>query len=130
MKQNIQNKNAFVQKVFDQVFDKYDLMNDIISLGTHRLWKKQLINWLAPTNNKKLLDVACGTGDLVKLYIKFTNNNCQIHAVDPNSKMIEIGKKKLVQFNNIHWHVSVVEKLKFKDDTFDYCTISFGIRNV
>ena len=92
MKLNDQSKSIFVQKVFDQVFDKYDLMNDIISLGTHRLWKKRLIHWLAPTNNKKFLDMACGTGDLVKLYIKYTNNDYQIHAVDPNSKMIEIGK--------------------------------------
>ena len=101
-----------------------------MSFGTHRLWKKRLIHWLAPTNNKKFLDMACGTGDLVKLYIKYTNNDYQIHAVDPNSKMIEIGKKKLVQFKNIHWHVSTAEKLKFKNDIFDYCTISFGIRNI
>ena len=130
MKQHIQNKNVFVKKVFDRVFDKYDLMNDIVSLGTHRLWKRQLINWLAPASNKKLLDVASGSGDLVKLYIKYTNNNCQIHAIDSNSKMIEIGKKKLTKFKNVHWHVSKAEKLKFKDNTFDYCTISFGIRNV
>ena len=51
MKLNNQNKSIFVQKVFDQVFDKYDLMNDIISLGGHRIWKKQLINWIAPTSN-------------------------------------------------------------------------------
>jgi len=126
----MRNKNAYVQKVFNQVFDKYDLMNDIMSLGTHRLWKRQLINWLAPTSNKKLLDLACGTGDLIKLYIKFTKNNYQIHAVDPNSKMIEMGRKKLAQFKNIHWYVSTAEKLKFKNDIFDYCTISFGIRNV
>ena len=56
MKLNMRNKKVFVQNVFDQVFDKYDLMNDIMSLGTHRLWKKQLMNWLSPTNNKKLLD--------------------------------------------------------------------------
>jgi len=129
MKQNTQIKSDFVQKVFDQVSDKYDLMNDIMSLGVHRLWKRQLINWLAPAANKKLIDLASGSGDLVKLYVKFTNNNCQIHAVDSNSKMIEIGKKKLFRFKNIHWHLGTAEKLQFKDNSFDYCTIGFGIRN-
>ena len=94
MKLNNQNKSIFVQKVFDQVFDKYDLMNDIISLGGHRIWKKQLINWLAPSSNKKLLDVACGSGDIIKIFNECTENTCEIYAVDQNSKMISIGKKK------------------------------------
>ena len=130
MKSNIENKNIFINKVFNQVFDKYDLMNDIMSFGTHRLWKKQLMNWLAPSINKKLIDVACGTGDIVKLYTKYTNNKCQINAIDPNSKMIKIGKKKLGQNKNIIWNIGTAEKLKFKDKTFDYYTIVFGIRNV
>ena len=69
MKTNIKNKNVFVQKVFNQVFDKYDLMNDIMSVTAHRLWKKQLVSWLSPSKNKKILDMACGTGDIVKLLI-------------------------------------------------------------
>ncbi len=130
MKLDMRNKKVFVQEVFDQVFDKYDLMNDIMSLGIHRLWKKQLMNWLSPTNNKKLLDMACGTGDLVKLFINHTNNDSQIYAVDQNSQMINIGKKKLRKYKNIRWSVCGAEKLNFKDNFFDYYTISFGIRNV
>ena len=57
MKLNKQNKGHYVQNVFDQVFDKYDLMNDIMSLGAHRIWKKEFINWLAPPNNKKLFQI-------------------------------------------------------------------------
>lgn len=130
MKLNDQNKNIFVQKVFDRVFDKYDLMNDIMSLGSHRIWKKQLINWIAPTSNKKLLDVACGSGDIIKIFNECTKNSCKIYAVDQNSKMISIGKKKLKACNNIKWSVGRAEKLKFKDNFFDFYTISFGIRNV
>ena len=130
MKLNKQNKKIFVQEVFDQVSDKYDLMNDIMSLGTHRLWKRQLMNWLSPAVDKKLLDMACGTGDLVKLFLKYTNNKCQIYAVDQNSRMIKIGKKKLSKNQNVHWKIGKAEELKFKDNFFDYYTISFGIRNV
>ena len=130
MKLNNQNKSVFVQNVFNQVFNKYDLMNDIMSLGVHRFWKKQFINWLAPLNNKKLLDMACGSGDIVKLFIKYTKNNCQIDAIDANTKMISIGKKRLKNYKNINWNIGNAEKLKFKDNTFDYYTISFGIRNV
>jgi len=130
MKLNNQKKSVFVQNVFDQVFDKYDFMNDVMSLGIHRLWKKHFIDWLAPLNNKKLLDMACGSGDIVKLFINYTKNNCQIDAIDANTKMISIGKKKLKNYNNIKWNIGNAEKLKFKNNTFDYYTISFGIRNV
>jgi len=130
MKINIENKNTLVQKVFNQAFKNYDLMNDVISFGTHRLWKKQLMNWLSPSNNKRLIDVACGTGDLIKLFIKYTNNNYNVDAVDSNSKMVNVGKEKLKNFSKIKWHVCNAEKLCFKDNTFDYYTISFGIRNV
>jgi len=129
MKLNKQNKGHYVQNVFDQVFNKYDLMNDIMSLGTHRIWKKEFINWMAPSNNKKLLDMACGSGDITKLFIDSTNNS-KVEAMDANSKMISIGKKKLYKYKNIRWSVGRAEKLKFKNNIFDFYTISFGLRNV
>ena len=129
MKLNKQNKGHYVQNVFDKVFDKYDLMNDIMSLGAHRIWKKEFINWLAPPNNKKLLDMACGSGDISKLYIDSTKNS-RVEAMDANSKMISIGKKKLNDYKNINWNVGRAEKLKFDDNIFDFYTISFGLRNV
>ena len=130
MKLNSENRNVFVKNVFDQVFDKYDLMNDIMSLGIHRIWKKQFINWLSPSNNKKLLDMACGSGDIVKLFVNYTKNNCEVDAMDINAKMISLGKKRLKNYKNINWNIGNAEKLKFKDNTFDYYTISFGIRNI
>ena len=69
MQQYLQNKKGLVQSVFDQVYSKYDLMNDFMSLGIHRIWKKNLINMLNPNPNKKLIDVACGTGDIGKLFL-------------------------------------------------------------
>ena len=129
MKLNSQNKSAFVKNVFDGVYEKYDLMNDIMSLGIHRLWKKQFIHYISPCNNKKLIDMACGSGDIVKLFLDNTKN-CKINAVDPNKKMISVGKKRLKNYNNIDWSIGKAEKLYFKDNIFDFYTISFGIRNV
>ena len=63
MQQYLQNKKGLVQGVFDRVYDKYDLMNDFMSLGVHRIWKKDLISWMNPSMNKILVDVACGSGD-------------------------------------------------------------------
>ena len=70
MRQFLQNQKGLVKDVFDKVYDKYDLMNDFMSFGVHRLWKKDLINMMAPTKNKKLIDVACGTGDIGKLFLE------------------------------------------------------------
>ena len=70
MKTYQKNKERYVTKVFQDVFDKYDLMNDLMSLGIHRLWKKNFINWLNPQKNTKLIDVASGTGDIAKLFLE------------------------------------------------------------
>ena len=129
MKQILQNKNGLVQAVFDQVFDKYDLMNDFMSLGIHRLWKKNLINMMKPSKGRSLIDVACGTGDIGKLYLKNTDVNSQLTCVDPNKGMIDKGKKKLSNYKNVDWVVSKAEKLPLKKNLFDYYTISFGLRN-
>ena len=129
MKSNIAEKKKLVQKVFNKVFDKYDLMNDIMSLGSHRLWKKQMISWLSPNKNTVLLDMSSGTGDIAKLFLKHIKNKGTVYAVDPNSKMMEIAKKKLAKYNNIKWYLDSAEKLSFKDNYFDYYSISFGLRN-
>ena len=129
MKSNIAEKKMLVQKVFNKVFDKYDLMNDIMSLGSHRLWKKQMISWLSPNKNTVLLDMSSGTGDIAKLFLKHIKNKGTVYAVDPNSKMLEIAKRKLGKYKNIKWYLSSAEKLSFKDNYFDYYSISFGLRN-
>ena len=129
MQQNLQNKAGLVEGVFNKVYDKYDLMNDFMSFGIHRIWKKNLMNWMSPTKNKKYLDVACGTGDLGKLFLDSTDKNGEITCSDSNKKMIEKGKKRLRGYKNIKWVVAEAEKLPFENDTVDFYTISFGLRN-
>jgi len=129
MQQYLQNKKGLVQNVFDQVYDKYDLMNDFMSLGIHRVWKKNLINMMNPSPNQKLIDVACGTGDIAKVFLNHVNKSSHITCVDPNKGMIKKAKEKLKEFKNIDWIVAPAEKLSFKNNSFDIYTISFGLRN-
>ena len=129
MQQYLQNKKGLVENVFDQVYDQYDLMNDFMSLGIHRLWKKTLINMMNPSPNKILIDVACGTGDIAKLYLNYVNNQANITCVDPNRSMIKKGKEKLNEFKNLNWIISPAEKIPLDENIFDYYTISFGLRN-
>ena len=129
MQQDLQQKKGLVEGVFNKVFDKYDLMNDFMSLGIHRLWKKDLIQMMNPSNDKKLIDVGCGTGDIASLYIKATSNKASILCVDPNKKMITEGKKKLNKYKNITWKVGYAENLKVPNNSYDFYTISFGLRN-
>jgi demethylmenaquinone methyltransferase/2-methoxy-6-polyprenyl-1,4-benzoquinol methylase len=129
MKQYLQNKRGLVQGVFDNVFDKYDLMNDFMSLGVHRIWKKDLMNWMNPSKNKTLIDVACGTADLGKLFLDLTDKNGKIFCVDPNKGMIGKGMAKLNNYKNVNWLIAPAEKLPIKDNSCDYYTISFGLRN-
>ena len=130
MKQILQNHKGLVQKVFDRVSNKYDVMNDFMSLGIHRLWKKDLIYMMSPYKNTKLIDVGCGTGDIGKLFLESTNYNSYVYNVDPNRNMINAGKKKFKNINNIKWFVNSAENLRFEDNFFDFYTISYGIRNV
>ena len=129
MQQNLQNKKGLVENVFNQVFNKYDLMNDFMSMGVHRYWKKSLINMMNPRDKRKLIDVACGTGDVGKLFLDNTNKEAEITCVDPNKGMIGQGKQKLSNYKNIKWVISPAEKLPIGDNSFDYYTISFGLRN-
>ena len=129
MQQYLQNKKGLVQNVFDQVYDQYDLMNDFMSLGVHRLWKKDLLNMMNPSSNQKLIDVACGTGDIAKLFLNNVNKKSYVTCVDPNIGMIKKGKEKLKKFNNLNWVMASAEKLPMDINSFDFYTISFGLRN-
>jgi demethylmenaquinone methyltransferase/2-methoxy-6-polyprenyl-1,4-benzoquinol methylase len=129
MKQFLQNQKNLVQNVFNDVYDKYDLMNDFMSLGIHRLWKKDLIMMMSPYANKKLIDVGCGTGDIGKLFLNTVKFKGSVYNVDPNKKMLDQGKKRFKNLDNISWHIGNAENLKFKSNLFDYYTISFGLRN-
>ena len=129
MSQYLQNKKGLVQNVFNKVYDKYDLMNDFMSIGIHRLWKRDMINWMAPLPKKKLIDMACGTGDLGKLFLESTNYAGKVLFVDPNSKMLKKGIERLKKHKNISWKKGGAEKIPTPDNNFDYYCISFGLRN-
>ena len=129
MQQYLQNKKGLVQNVFDNVYDRYDLMNDFMSFGVHRLWKKSLLHMMNPSNNQNLIDVACGTGDIAKLFLNHVNKSSQITCLDPNKRMIQKGKEKLHKFKNLNWIISPAEQIPLEDNSFDFYTISFGLRN-
>ncbi len=129
MQQYLQNKKGLVQNVFDQVYDRYDLMNDFMSLGIHRIWKKNLLNMMNPSHNKKLIDMASGTGDIAKLYIDYLGVNAKITCVDPNKGMIKKSREKLKRYQNIKFITSSAEKIPLRDNLFDFYSISFGLRN-
>jgi len=125
-----QDKIKLVNSVFSKVHKNYDLMNDLMSLGVHRLWKKNLINWMRPQPGNQIIDVAAGTGDLAKMISNKNNNKNIFCCVEPNRGMFETGKEKLRLFTNIKWYLNSAENLPFKEDSFDFYTISYGIRNV
>lgn len=129
MQQNLQQKKGLVKSVFDTVYNKYDLMNDFMSLGVHRYWKRELIRQINPSSNDTLVDVACGTGDIAKLFSDVNQNKSKILCVDFNRKMLDEGKKKLKNYKNIKWKLSNAENLNLPNNCFDFYTISFGLRN-
>ena len=125
-----QDKTKLVNSVFDKVYKNYDLMNDLMSFGVHRFWKKNLITWMNPQPGNKIIDVGAGTGDLVKMISKKNANKNIFCCVEPNKGMLEMGKEKLKSLTNVKWYLNSAEKLPFKKNTFDFYTISYGIRNV
>jgi len=130
MKTHHKSNERLVKRVFQDVFDKYDLMNDLMSLGAHRIWKQNLIHWLNPQKNTTLIDAASGTGDIAKLYLDRINYKGNAYCVDENKEMLNLNKKKLKKNINVKWFCNNAEKLPFKNNFFDYYTISFGIRNI
>jgi len=129
MQQNLQQKKGLVKNVFDTVYNKYDLMNDFMSFGVHRYWKRELIRLINPSASDTLVDVACGTGDIAKLFSDVNQNQSKILCVDFNRKMLSEGKKRLKNYENIKWKLSNAENLHLPSNSFDFYTISFGLRN-
>ena len=125
---NQNQKTKMVQNVFSEVSKKYDLMNDLMSFGTHRLWKNNLIELMNIQNSDKIIDVGSGTGDLIKI-IKKKKSNVSITSIDLNIEMLKFGKNKFTN-KNINWINCNAEKLPFKDDLFDKYIISFCLRNI
>ena len=130
MKNTIQDKTKLVNSVFSKVYKKYDLMNDIMSFGSHRIWKNKFLDWMNPQINNSLIDVASGTGDIAKLYSEKLNNSTNIICAEPNKEMIKVGKSILKNYKNIKWYQAKAEELPVRANTYDFYTISYGIRNV
>jgi len=126
-----ENKTYSVQKIFTEVSKKYDLMNDVMSLGAHRMWKKRLVEMMNIQINDTIIDVGSGTGDLVKLILK-ENNHISIYSVDLNIDMMNEGKKNFnnKQLKKIQFINANAEKLPFENNFFDKYVISFCLRNI
>ncbi|WP_147126504.1 bifunctional demethylmenaquinone methyltransferase/2-methoxy-6-polyprenyl-1,4-benzoquinol methylase UbiE [Shimia ponticola] len=125
-------KAGKVQGVFTSVASKYDVMNDVMSVGIHRIWKDAMMDWLAPRAGQKLLDVAGGTGDISFRFLKRAGYG---HAtvLDLTESMLVEGRKRAEadkMSEQLDWVVGDAMALPFEDNTFDVYTISFGIRNV
>ena len=125
-------KAGRVRGVFNSVASKYDVMNDVMSMGIHRVWKDAMMDWLAPRPCQKLLDVAGGTGDIS---FRFLNRAGSGHAtvLDLTEPMLVEGRKRAEaeqMATSLDWVVGDAMALPFEDNTFDVYTISFGIRNV
>ncbi|PPR47546.1 MAG: Ubiquinone/menaquinone biosynthesis C-methyltransferase UbiE [Alphaproteobacteria bacterium MarineAlpha5_Bin9] len=130
LKINKNKKTPMVQEVFSKISQKYDLMNDLMSLGFHRLWKKELIEIMNIENNENIIDIGAGTGDLAfQIYKK--NPNAFVTSVDLNLDMLKVGleKKKKNKCNNIFINANA-ENLPFKNNSFDKYVISFCLRNI
>lgn len=126
------DKAGMVHGVFTRVANRYDVMNDLMSVGIHRLWKDAMMDWLAPRPGQKLLDVAGGTGDIA---FRFLGRAKSGHATvcDLTESMLVEGRKRAEAENlaqSLDWIVGDAMALPFPDNTFDVYTISFGIRNV
>lgn len=125
-------KAGMVHGVFTNVASKYDVMNDAMSMGVHRIWKDAMMDWLAPRKGMKLLDVAGGTGDISFRFLKRAGGG---HATvfDMTQSMLDEGRKRAEaesMQDSLNWVCGDAMALPFEDNTFDAYTISFGIRNV
>ena len=128
-----QEKTKLVLDVFDSVASRYDIMNDLMSVGIHRLWKDTLIRKIRPTAALKFLDVAGGTGDIAFRIAKAAGTAENITISDINAQMLEVGKGRAIDHGFVggfKWVEANAETLPFEDNSFDVYTISFGLRNV
>lgn len=125
-----------MKEVFERVASKYDLMNDVMTAGIHRLWKDHFVSYVQPIAGQKILDVAGGTGDVAFRLLANSEKNgvldYSVTILDINEKMLEVGQERARQkglFRGLTWTVGDAEQLPLPDSSFDVYTIAFGIRN-
>jgi demethylmenaquinone methyltransferase/2-methoxy-6-polyprenyl-1,4-benzoquinol methylase len=129
----IEEKAYKVAEVFHSVAKRYDLMNDLMSFGIHRLWKRFVIELSSARPGMKILDVASGTGDLARLFTERVGSNGHVVLADINSSMLARGRERLTnsgKVGNLSYVQANAECLPFPANYFDRITIAFGLRNV
>ena len=129
----VEEKAGHVRAVFDSVADNYDLMNDLMSFGIHRLWKRYAINMAGIRPGQRILDLAGGTGDLTRLMAPLTGPAGHVVLSDINAAMLNNGRSALLDHGisgNVSFALANAEQLPFPDNSFDLVTIAFGLRNV
>ena len=127
----LSQKQDLVNSVFDSVASSYDIMNDLMSIGVHRLWKEALLDWMAPRPNQILADLAGGTGDVS---LKFLERGGQFaHVIDINEQMLAAGRKRKVMNKfqeRLNWLAGDAQDIPLADNSVDRVIIAFGLRNV
>ena len=129
----VEDKATRVAEVFHSVANKYDIMNDLMSGGVHRLWKRYTINAAGVKKGDKVLDLAGGTGDLAAKFTRIVGPEGKVILSDINASMLEQGRERLTNMGiagNIKYVEANAEELPFEDNTFDLVTMAFGLRNV
>lgn len=129
----VEEKAGRVAEVFHSVASKYDLMNDLMSMGIHRVWKHFTINQAGVKPGMRVLDLAGGTGDLAMKFAQQVGSQGEVVLADINSSMLEEGRKRLINYGiagNVRYAQVNAESLPFPDSHFDVVTIAFGLRNV
>ena len=129
----VEEKAGLVHGVFESVAGKYDLMNDLMSLGVHRLWKRHFIAISDIQSGQRVLDLAGGTGDIAALMSKRVGSHGSVVLSDINEAMLAVGRQRMEDrglVGNIEYSLADAEKLPFADGEFDAVTIAFGLRNV
>ncbi len=127
------DKPALVRGLFDDVARRYDLMNDLMSGGVHRLWRRAMIDWLDPHSGAHVLDVAGGTGDIAARVLARTRGGARLTVCDASPAMVEIGRERALNRGRVHgieWLCGDAEALPLGDRAVDAYTIAFGIRNL
>jgi demethylmenaquinone methyltransferase/2-methoxy-6-polyprenyl-1,4-benzoquinol methylase len=129
----LQEKVKRVAGVFDSVASRYDVMNDVMSFGIHRLWKRLAIDLCGVRPGQRVLDLAAGTGDLTRRFAELVGEHGQVVAADINAAMLNVGRDRLLDdgvTGNIRFTQANAEYLPFRDNSFDCATMAFGLRNV
>ncbi len=132
-KVNLKEKAKLVRGVFDSVASRYDLMNDLMSLGLHRLWKRTTIDRAGVRPGQRVLDLAGGTGDLTRAFAKRVGQSGRVVLADINHAMLLVGREKLINkgiLGNVVYVQTDAQELAFPSNSFDCITIAFGLRNV